>query len=336
MNPYYAIKLVTTYQGSLSHLHGFWLLGAVFLCTTGGEALYSDLGHCGKENIRISWIFVFTCLIINYLGQGAFLLTNFSNQTFDKYSVFYELIDKDYLPIGITIASAAAIIASQALISGCFTLVNEAMKLKLWPNMKVSYPTQLKGQIYIPGINWFLMAGCIAVVLIFRESGKMEAAYGLAIVLNMLMTTSLLLHYMHMKRVQWMYIVAVGVLLMVIESAFMVSNLIKFSHGGWFSVLLAVIMFFCIYMWYLAKNLRQRHSSTVDIDPYIPMLKDLMHDDTIPKESTNLVYMAMTGSERQIDSNIVYSIFKNDPNELIFTGLYTLIFLTTLLLSNIK
>lgn len=313
LNPMYALKMVTTYRNELTGAHGFWLLGAVFLCTTGGEALYSDLGHCGKQNIRISWIAIFVCLMLNYLGQANYLLINHIGKEFTGTSVFYATMSPSFLPYGIAIASLAAIIASQALISGCFTLVNEAMKLKLWPNMKVNYPTQMRGQIYIPSINWFLLAGCIAVVLIFRESGKMEAAYGLAIVLNMLMTTTLLLHFMHMKRQPMWRIVGLGILLFVIESAFMVSNLAKFSHGGWFSVMLAAVLFFGIFMWYKAKELRRRHLSLVSIEPYIPMLKDLMNDDTIPKEATNLVYLAMSGDQEKIDSNIIYSIFRKRP-----------------------
>jgi KUP system potassium uptake protein len=314
LNPMYALKLVTTYRGQISGLHGFWLLGSVFLCTTGGEALYSDLGHCGKHNIRISWIFVYVCLMINYLGQAAFLMSNFDGKVFEPKSVFYALMPPDFLPYGIIIATFAAIIASQALISGCFTLVNEAMKLKLWPNMKVNYPTQMKGQIYIPAINWFLLAGCIAVVLVFKESANMEAAYGLAIILDMLMTSSLLLYMMYMKRVSIIHIVAIGVVLVAIEASFLVSNLVfKFAHGGWFSLSIGLFLFCCVYVWYLAKKLRQRHLSTVDIEPYIPMIKDLMNDDTVPKEATNLVYMAMTDNERKIDSNIVYSIFKKRP-----------------------
>jgi KUP system potassium uptake protein len=313
LNPYYAINLVINYKGTLTHLHGFWLLGAVFLCTTGGEALYSDLGHCGKENIRISWIMVFICLIINYLGQGAYLLSTFEGRPFEGNSVFYGLMSPEFLPFGIGIATMAAVIASQALISGCFTLVNEAMKLKLWPQIKVNYPTQLKGQIYIPSINWFLMLGCIAVVLIFKESGKMETAYGLAIVLNMLMTTTLLLHYMRMKKVDMWKIISIGSVLIVVETAFMVSNLSKFAHGGWFSVLLAAVLFFGIFIWYKAKKLREGHLSTQDFGPYIPMLKDLMNDDTIAKEATNLVFMALSSDPKKIDTNIAYSIFRKRP-----------------------
>jgi KUP system potassium uptake protein len=313
LNPMYAINLVTNYRGELTGLHGFWLLGAVFLCTTGGEALYSDLGHCGKQNIRASWGMVFICLMLCYLGQAALLMNRFDGQIFEGKSTFYALMSPEFLPIGIVVATMAAIIASQALITGCFTLVNEAMKLKLWPNLKVSYPTQLKGQIYIPSINWFLLAGCVGVVLIFRESAKMEAAYGLAIVLNMLMTTSLLLHYIDMKRKPRWWLITVGVILIPIELVFMFSNLIKFSHGGWFSVLLAAVLFAGIFIWYRARLLRTSHLNFVDIEPYIPMLKELMHDDTVPKEATNLVYMTMSGDVKKIDSNIVYSIFRKRP-----------------------
>jgi KUP system potassium uptake protein len=313
LNPYYAYNLIVNYRGELSHLHGFWLLGAVFLCTTGGEALYSDLGHCGKSNIRVSWIFVFIALIINYLGQGAFLLTNYEGRPFDGNSTFYALMSPDFLPYGIAIATMAAIIASQALISGCFTLINEAMKLKLWPQMKVNYPTQMMGQIYIPWMNWFLMAGCVLVVLVFQKSSNMEAAYGLAIVFNMLMTTSLLVFYMYMKRVAMWKVVTIGVVLLVVESAFMLSNIIKFTHGGWFSVLLGSILFFFIFMWYKAKELRKQHTNVTSISEQLPALKALMEDDTISKEATNLVYLTVSDNPKTIDTNILYSLFKKRP-----------------------
>ena len=313
LNPMYAIDLIFNYRGELNGLHGFWLLGSVFLCTTGGEALYSDLGHCGKQNIRVSWGGVFVSLMLCYLGQAALLMRHFNGQVFEGKSTFYALMSDDFLPFGIVIATLSAIIASQALITGCFTLVNEAMKLKLWPNLKVSYPTQLKGQIYIPSINWFLLAGCIAVVLIFKESSKMEAAYGLAIVLNMLMTTSLLLHYIDMKRMPRWWLITVGIILIPVELAFMFSNLEKFPHGGWFSVLLSAVLFFGIFIWYRARKLRQSHLNFVDVEPYVPMLKELMNDDTVPKESTNLVYLAMSSDVTKLDSNIIYSIFRKRP-----------------------
>lgn len=319
INPMYAINLVTNFRGELTGLHGFWLLGSVFLCTTGGEALYSDLGHCGKHNIRISWGFVWVALMLCYFGQGAYLLSHHNGQVFEGNSIFYALMPTWFLPYGIAIATMATIIASQALISGCFTLVNEAMKLRLWPNMKVNYPTQMKGQIYIPAINWFLLAGCIAVVLYFKESSHMEAAYGLAIVLNMLMTTSLLLHYLHMKRYgemtksRWTKLIVLGLVLGVVELAFMVSNLIKFSHGGWFSVMLAVMLFICLFAWYRAKKLRKNHLSYASMDENMPMLMALMNDDTVPKEATNLVYLVMSDNPKMIDTNVLYSLFRKRP-----------------------
>ncbi len=307
LNPYYAFNLLANYP------NGFWLLGAVFLCTTGGEALYSDLGHCGKENIRISWFLVIICLLLNYLGQSAFLISNYLNQPFTEKSTFFALMPTHFLPYGIVIASVATIIASQALISGCFSLVNEAIKLKLWMNMKVNYPSQLKGQIYIPSINWFLLAGCIAVVLIFRESTKMEAAYGLAITMNMLMTSSLLLYYFYTKKVAIYRIALLGIVLVPLEVIFFMSNMDKFFHGGWFSIMLAVVLFFFIFMFYEAKKIREKHTNFVPLQDYIPMLEDLMADNTIPKDATNLVYLSMADNKRQIDSNIIYSIFRKKP-----------------------
>jgi KUP system potassium uptake protein len=219
----------------------------------------------------------------------------------------------EFLPYGIGIATAATIIASQALISGVFTLVNEAMKLKLWPNMKVNYPTQMKGQIYIPAINWFLLAGCLSVVAVFKHAPDMEAAYGLAIVIDMLMTSSLLLHYLHMRKTAIWKIVAIGVVIVSIELVFLASNILKIPHGGWFSLVIAVLLFSCIFIWYRAKILRQSHLNFVDFEPQIPILKGLMADDTVPKEATNLVYLSMSTDATKIDSNIVYSLFRKRP-----------------------
>ncbi len=312
-NPYYAINLVTNYRGELTHLHGFWLLGAVFLCTTGGEALYSDLGHCGRENIRVSWVGVFVCLLLCYLGQAAYLMNHYNGQVFESDSVFYALMSSGFLPIGIAISTMAAIIASQALITGCFTLVNEAMKLKLWPNLKISYPTQMRGQIYIPAINWFLMAGCIGIVLHFRKSSNMDAAYGLAIILNMLMTSLLLMHYFSIQRRSKWFVYGVGFLLTVIEITYLISNLRKFPHGGWVSILIAGILIFSIFIWNKARELRKLNYGFTDIKPFIPMLEAMIADNSIPKEATNLVYMSLSDNDLLIDNNIVYSIFKKRP-----------------------
>ena len=311
LNPYYAINLLVRYPG------GFWLLGAVFLCTTGGEALYSDLGHCGKSNIRVSWIYVLAMLLLCYFGQSAMLLDPAKNHLgklwIEKESTFYSMMPEWFLPIGITIATLATIIASQALISGCFTLVNEAMKLRLWPNLRVIYPTTHQGQMYIPGINWFLFCGCIAVTLLFRESGNMEAAYGLAITINMLMTTLLLTYLMYVHRRPALIVWGIPVVFLTIEGAFFVSNLMKFEHGGWFTFMIAVVLFFGMWIFYRARLLRKKHIEFVEIKEYIEPLKALMHDETISKEANNLVFMSMANDKSHIDSNIIYSIFRKRP-----------------------
>jgi KUP system potassium uptake protein len=308
INPVYAFNLLVKYPG------GFWILGAVFLCTTGAEALYSDLGHVGKSNIRVGWGFVKVALLLSYFGQGAWLLEHLG-QKLDGKIPFFEIMPQyeAFLIFGILLATLATIIASQALISGTFTLVNEAMKLKLWPSTRVRYPSQVKGQIYIPAINWILMLGCILVVLIFEESLRMEGAYGLAITFDMLMTTSLLVYYFSVSRKSTFRAIVLGILLFSIEGAFLVSNLSKFSHGGWFSFSIASFFFIMMYILLRARRLRERHTEFVDLKHYVGMIQDLQSDETVPKEATNLVYLAMADSKRYIDSNIIYSLFKKRP-----------------------
>ena len=306
LNPVYAFNLLVKYPG------GFWILGAVFLCTTGAEAMYSDLGHCGKENIRVGWGFVKVALLLSYLGQGAWLLQH-KGQTLGGLIPFYEIMPQSMLIFGIILATMATIIASQALISGTFTLVNEAMKLKLWPATRVRYPNQLKGQIYIPAINWILMVGCILVVFIFKESLRMEGAYGLAITFDMLMTTSLLSFYFAVSRKSTVRAIAIAFLFFSIEGAFLVSNLSKFVHGGWFSFTIAALFFLMMFVLLRARWLRELHTEFVDLKHYVGMIQDLQADNTVSKEATNLVYLAVADSKRYIDSNIIYSIFKKRP-----------------------
>lgn len=306
LNPIYAFNLLAKYPG------GFWILGAVFLCTTGAEAMYSDLGHCGKSNIRVGWGFVKISLLLSYFGQGAWLL-NHQGQTLGTKIPFFEIIPDSILIFGIILATLATIIASQALISGTFTLVNEAMKLKLWPSTRVRYPSQLKGQIYIPAINWILMLGCIMVVLIFKESSRMEGAYGLAITFDMLMTTSLLVFYFSISRKSTYRAVMLGIIFFGIEGAFLISNLSKFSHGGWFTFTIASLFFMMMYILLHARKLRDRHTEFVDLKHYVGMIQDLQSDTAVTKEATNLVYLAMADTKRYIDSNIIYSIFKKRP-----------------------
>lgn len=306
LSPVHAVNLLTKYPG------GFWILGAVFLATTGAEALYSDLGHVGKENVRASWSMVIVCLIANYFGQGAWLMDHEGQFLGDRRPFFASLPDW-MLWYGIGIATLAAIIASQALISGIFTLVNEAMKLKLWPISRVRYPSELRGQIYIPSINWILMIGCIAVVLIFQDSAAMEGAYGLAITVNMLMTTLLLVFYFSTAKHSTFRTIVIGVVFFTLETMFLVSNLDKFAHGGWFTFMIAFFFLILMYILLKARRLRERHTEFVDLRHYEAMIKDLQQDMTVPKEATNLVYLAVADSRRYIDSNIVYSIFKKKP-----------------------
>lgn len=308
INPIYAFNLIFNYDG------GFWFLGAVLLCTTGAEALYSDLGHCGKSNIRASWTFVKICLVLNYFGQASFILSH-NNGEFNwlETAPFYALMPREFLPYGIAIATAAAIIASQALISGAFTLVNEAMKLRLWPNMIVNYPTEEQGQIYIPSINWLLFFGCTAVVLVFRESSKMEAAYGLAITINMLMTTALLAYYLLIKRKSKWMVYGILILFISIEGSFFLSSILKFAHGGWFTVVIAIVIFGSMYLFNEGRKIRNRHLEFVEMDDLLPQLIDLQNDITIPREATNLVYLVNSNDKRKIDSNIIYSLFRKKP-----------------------
>lgn len=306
LNPIYAINLLTKYPG------GFWLLGAVFLCTTGAEALYSDLGHCGKSNIRVGWGFVKLCLLINYFGQAAWLLTLEGSQLNGQIP-FYAIVPESLLIFSIIIATMAAIIASQAIISGAFTLVNEAMKLKLWPSTRVRYPSQIKGQIYLPTINWVLLAGTILVVLIFRESSAMEGAYGLAITFDMLMTTTLLVYFFTTAKHSRLRSTILALIFFSLEGMFLVSNLSKFQHGGWFTFTIALFFFLLMFTLVKARGLRDRHTEFVDLKHYVPMVQDLQADTSIPKEATNLVFMAVADSKRSIDSNIIYSIFKKRP-----------------------
>jgi len=306
LNPVYAYGLLVKYPG------GFWILGAVFLCTTGAEALYSDLGHCGKSNIRAGWGFVKICLLMSYFGQGAWLLEH-QGTTLDGAIPFFEIIPQGLLFFGVIIATMATIIASQALISGTFTLVNEAMKLKLWPATRVRYPSQMMGQIYIPAINWILMVGCIAVVLFFKESSAMEGAYGLAITFNMLMTTALLVYYFTTSKKSRIRSSVLALVFFTVEGAFLVSNLSKFSHGGWFTFAIAIIFFLMMFILLKARTLRDRHTEFVNLKHYEQLIQDLQADTSVPKEATNLVYMAVANSKRYIDSNIIYSIFKKRP-----------------------
>jgi KUP system potassium uptake protein len=311
LNPYYTYKLLAT------HPSGILILGAVFLCTTGAEALYSDLGHCGKNNIRVSWIFVKLMLVLNYFGQGAWLVAH-EGQTLESMKAsnpFFAIMPESFMPYGIVIATVAAVIASQALISGSFTLINEAMRLNLWPKVEVKYPTDLRGQIYIPSLNWLLLAGCIMVVFHFRESANMESAYGLAIVLCMLMTTTLLNFYMHMKRYNVVFIYSIITTYLIIEFAFLWANLSKFTHGGWITLLIASCLIIVMTVWHLAKKIGKRYVDMVKFDDHKQLLIDLSNDESLQKYATHLVYMTSANNPDEIEAKIIYSILQKRPKK---------------------
>ncbi len=312
-NPYYAIDLLTNYP------KGFWLLGAVFLCTTGAEALYSDLGHCGKGNIRISWVFVKICLILNYLGQGAWLLANYRGGAIPEHLIaggfnpFIGIMPDWFKLAGIIIATTAAIIASQALISGSFTLISEAMRLNLWPKMKIHYPTEEKGQLYIPGISLLLFVGCVAIVLYFQKSANMGAAYGLAITMCMISTSILFANFLVSRRIlpAWIYLYLLVYL--AIEVSFLVANLEKFMHGGYVTLIVGGGLFVVMYVWFRSRKIKNRYVEFVRMEHYIPMIQELSNDRTIPKYATHLVYMTSANNPKEIEHKIIYSILNKKP-----------------------
>lgn len=309
LSPHYSIELLTTYP------KGFWILGAVFLCTTGAEALYSDLGHCGKGNIRFSWIYVKICLILNYLGQGAWLLAKYHGRFFDtdRGNPFYNLMPTWFLIPGVIIATAAAIIASQALITGSFTLISESMRLNLWPKFRISYPTEERGQSYIPAINFMLFIGCCGITLYFRNSEHMGAAYGLAITLCMLATSILFANYLISRRTTSPLIYLYLAVYLTIELSFLFANLEKFPHGGYVTLIVGGGLFAVMYVWFRARKIKNRYVEFVRMEHYIPQIQELSNDRSIAKYATHLVYMTSANNPKEIEHKIIYSILNKKP-----------------------
>lgn len=307
LNPVYGWHLLT------EHPNGFWLLGAVFLCTTGAEALYSDLGHCGRKNIQISWIFVKTTLVLNYLGQGAWVLTRPKGFNFDGVNPFFEIVPHAFLLPSICIATMATIIASQALISGSFTLINEAVSMNFWPRITIKYPSNIRGQIYIPSINWLLCFGCIAVALYFKTSEAMTAAYGFSITVAMLMTTVLIYYFMRYVKHWPLWLVTIILcVFLTVEFSFFVANAVKLLKRLFFLVF-EFGLIFTMYIWYRARKINNRFLLFVDLKDYIPMLHAISNDQGIPKFATHLIYMTKANNSTQIEQKIVYSILSRKP-----------------------
>ena len=305
-NPTHAIHIIKTVPNA------FIILGAVFLCTTGAEALYSDLGHCGLHNIRISWIYVKATLILNYLGQGSWIITHPSLITKD-INPFFTIMPEWFSFIGVTMATLAAIIASQALISGSFTIISEAISLDLWPNIRIKYPTEIKGQMYIPGVNYTLMILCILIVIAFQSSSNMEAAYGLSITITMMMTSMLLfIYFQHTKRPLWLSIPLTAFFLSV-ESCFFIANMFKFAHGGFATILIAGCIFSIIHIWYNGRRIKNRYNTYEPISQTINYLEKISADESIPKFATHLVYVTRAKYQSEMESKITYSLIKKQP-----------------------
>lgn len=314
LNPFYAVYFLKNYDG------GFWLLGAVFLCTTGAEALYSDLGHCGRGNIRTSWIYVKFCLIIHYFGQGAYLLSHYGNLKITSevksslsINAFYDLMPQWFIIPGVVIATTAAIIASQAMVSGAFTLISEAMRLNLWPKLRIRYPSEAKGQLFVPVINFIMFLGCTGVVLYFRESSRMEAAYGLAIIVTMLATTLLFANYLVLHRVKSVWIYVFLGLYLTIEMGYLIALLVKFTHGGYITLIIGLVMFLVMYAWYRSRKIKNRYVEFVRMEHYLPKIQELSNDKSVPKYATHLVYLTSANNPNEIEHKVIYSILNKKP-----------------------
>ena len=306
LNPIWAYRFLVEYPG------GFWLLGAVFLCTTGAEAMYSDMGHVGRVNIRYSWVYVKLCLILSYAGQTAYLMHHLGSKL-EGATPFYSIVPRSVLPFGIVIATAAAIIASQALISGAFTLIGEAIRLHFWYRQRIVYPTDFKGQLYIPQVNWLLFAGCIMVVLFFKESKHMEAAYGLSVTLTMMMTTVLLSVFLRVKGYSRLVSFLIPAFFFLVESAFLVANLIKFPHGGWITILGGLVLISIMWLWYQGRTLRRSLTIMEDTGPFFQTLQELSNDKTLPQYATHLVYLTGSPTTDKLEQETVRSILEKTP-----------------------
>ena len=310
-NPLYAVRVLL----SPANKAGFMILGSVFLATTGAEALYSDMGHVGKENIYASWPVVKMCLILNYLGQGAWIIQNCRNT--GLYSIadlnpFFLMLPDALRPFAVILGAAAAVIASQALITGSYTLVSEAILLDLLPHLEIRYPAETKGQLYIGAVNGILWIGCSLVVLYFRSGARMESAYGLAITVTMLMTTLLISVYL--RKIRKLPLLS-GLVLLVfgaIEAVFFLSSLGKFMHGGYVTVILTLLLLVIMVIWYRGSWLERHYSTRLPFADYIPNLKGLHEDEKEPLLAHNLVFLESAADDGEIDRDILYSILDKD------------------------
>lgn len=304
-NPWWAVKLLVEYPG------WFLILGAVFLCTTGAEALYSDLGHCGRRNITASWMFVKAMLILNYLGQGAWIIAHPADAVAEN--PFYAVMPQWFTMVGVAMSTGAAVIASQALLSGSFTIFSEAVNLDFWPHLKIKYPSTEKGQLYIPAVNWVLLAGCLLTVALFRNSAHMEAAYGLAITVTMLMTTILLTFYLRHRGVsRWLCGLFLAFFI-TLEGVFFIANMFKFTHGGWFTLLIAGMVGFVMIVWRNSTRIRNSYIDFRPVKTMAPVISAIKADREIPKFASNVIYFSRSADSSQLESKLLHSIITRQP-----------------------
>jgi len=306
LNPYYAYDLLVHYP------NGFWLLGAVFLCTTGAEALYSDLGHCGRQNIQVSWMFVKIALVMSYMGQGAYLL-DFIGQSDNGMNPFFNIMPHWFLIVGIGIATLATIIASQALISGSFTLISEAISLNFWPRVTIKFPTDQKGQIYIPSLNFILWLGCVTMLMYFKNSESMQGAYGFSIIICMIMTTMLMNFYMlNVKRWSQSLVALIVLIFTIVEISFFVANFVKIKEAA-ITFVFSLSMIFVMMIWHRARKIANRYLDFVKLKDYLEPLSELSADKEVPKYATHLVYLTKANNHREIEHRIIDSILNRKP-----------------------
>ena len=305
VNPEYAYRFLAEYPG------GFILLGAVFLCTTGAELLYSDLGRAGKLNISIAWIFVKLVLVLNYFGQGAWMLVN--NTTGENLNPFYSIIPQWFIIPGILVSVSAAIVASQAIISSSYSLISEEVSFNFWPKIRVLHPTSLRDRVYLPFVNWFLLISCCLVVLIFRDSEKMETAYGLTVALAMIFTTVMLTFYLYQKGSDQRLVLLLLMLYLIVEGSFLLSFLRDLQGGGLFALLVTFAVFVIMYSWYFGRKIKNRYITFSNLEDYIEMFKDLRNDESVSFTATNLVYIIRANRPDQVESKVIYSIFRKQP-----------------------
>ena len=304
INPKYALNLLITYPGV------FVLLGAVFLCVSGAEDLYVDLGHCGRKNVRMAWFAVKVCLLANYFGQAAYLLsTNYSSEK----NPFFAIVPESFVVFQVILATLAAIIASQSLITGSFTLISEAIKLNLFPKLIIKYPTELKGQVYVSAVNIILFICSSCVVIFFRTSSNMEAAYGLSISITMFVTTLLLSIYLYKVKAKKIFAVIFLIFFGIEELFFLYANSLKFINGGYITVFIALLIFIIMFIWYRGTEIKERESQYLTVKNYTKQLLQLSMDKSVPKYATNLVYLTGAKKEEDVDYAVLYSILNKQP-----------------------